>query len=64
MRQVYNILEDSRWSSDMINCISQDGYNDISYLLCSFAMGPYHSPTKNWNLCALPEDLGWSCDLF
>lgn len=63
MRKVYKILEDSRWSSD-ISCISKDGYNVISSSILSFAIVLTHSSTAKWNLCALPMDLGRSCNLF
>lgn len=64
LKKVYKILQDSRWSSDMINCTSKEGYNDMSYPICSFAMRPCHSLIKSRNLGALRMDLGWSCDLF
>lgn len=59
MKKVYKILKDSGWSSWYGKLYFPNGYNDdISYPISTFAMRPYHTPYQNWNLCALPMDLG------
>lgn len=48
----------------LIDWVSNNGHNNISYPICSFAMWSCQSSIKGWSLVPLPLDLDWPCVLF